>query len=117
MPKKETCDMNVMELIERIIETTKIAALNLWKTNREHTNMAIDKCSQKMKNIRLLADKKKLQEAINNIGIAFRVMEMLMETNDTEVTKKDIEDIALEMLDSDNSVGFYIDSDTEKLLD
>ena len=40
-----------------------------------------------------------------------------METNDTEVTKKDIKDIALEMLDSDNSVGFYIDSDTEKLLD
>ena len=28
-PKKEIQDMNVMELIEKITETTKIAALNL----------------------------------------------------------------------------------------
>ena len=36
--KKETCDMNVMELIEKISETIKIAVLNLWETNRERTN-------------------------------------------------------------------------------
>ena len=49
--KKEIRDMNVMELIEKISETTKIAALNLWGTNRERTNIAIDECAQKMKNI------------------------------------------------------------------
>ncbi len=55
-PKKEIQNMNVMELIEEIIETTKIAALNLWGTNRERTNIAIDECAQKMKDIRLKAD-------------------------------------------------------------
>ena len=49
-----------MELIKKISETTKIAALNLWETNRERTNMTIDECAQKMKNIRLLADKSEL---------------------------------------------------------
>ena len=47
-PKKDIKDMNVMELIEEITETTKIAALNLWGTNRERTNIAIDECAQKM---------------------------------------------------------------------
>ena len=32
--KKDIKDMNVMELIEEITETTKIAALNLWGTSR-----------------------------------------------------------------------------------
>ncbi len=38
--KKDIKDMNVMELTEEITETTKIAALNLWGTNRERTNIA-----------------------------------------------------------------------------
>jgi hypothetical protein len=38
--------------------------------DRERTNVAIDECTQKMKNIRLLVDKSKLQDAIDNIGIA-----------------------------------------------
>ncbi len=56
--------MNVMELIEEITETTKIAALNLWGTNRERTNIAIDECAQRMKDIRLKANKDKLDEVI-----------------------------------------------------
>ncbi len=60
-PRKEICDMNVMELIEKITEVTKIAALDLWATNREGTNIAIDECAQNMKNIRLQADRKKLK--------------------------------------------------------
>ena len=114
-PKKEIRDMNVMELIEKISETTKIAALNLWGTNREHTNIAINECAQKMKNTRLLADKSKLKDAIDNIGVAFRAMEMLTETNDTKVTNKNVKDIVSEMLDSDDeeltSVSEY-DSDS-----
>ena len=78
-PRKETCDMNWAQLIEKISETIKIAALNLWETDRERTNVAIDECAQKMKNIRLLADKSKLKDALDNIGIAFRAMEMLTE--------------------------------------
>ena len=45
--KKDIRDMNVKELIEEITETTKIVALNLWGTNRERTNIAIDECAQK----------------------------------------------------------------------
>ncbi len=107
--------MNVMELIEKISETTKIAALNLWGTNRERTNIAIDGCAQEMKDIRLLADKSKLKDAIDNIGIAFCVMEMLTETNATKIANKNVKDIVLEMLDSDDeeltSVSDY-DSDS-----
>ncbi len=100
--KKEKRDMDVMELIEKISETTKIAALNLWGTKRKRTNVAIDECAQKMKNIRLLADKSELQDALDNIGIALRVMEMLTETNDTKIANKSVRDIVLMMLDNDD---------------
>ena len=117
-PKKEIRDMNVMELIEKISETTKIAALNLWGTNRKRTNIAIDECAQETKNIRLLADKSKLKDAIDNIGIDFRVMEMLTETNDTKVTNKNVKDIVSEIIDSDDeeltSVSEY-DSDSDSV--
>ncbi len=80
-PKKEIQNMNVTELTEKIIETIKIAAqiaaLNPRETNKERAN----ECAQEMKNIRLLADKDRLQDAVNNIGVAFRVMEMLTETS------------------------------------
>ena len=93
-PKKEIRDTNIMELIEKISEITKIAALNLFGTNREHTNLAIDECVQKMKDIRLLADKSKLKDTIDNIGIAFHAMEI----NDTKVANKNVS----EMLDNDD---------------
>ncbi len=101
-PKREIQDMNVMELIEKISETTKIAALNLWGTNRERTNIAIDECAQEMKDIRLLADKSRLQDAIDNIGVAFRVMEMLTEISDVRVADKSVKDIVSETLDNDD---------------
>ncbi len=101
-PEKEIMDMSVMGVIEKISETTKIAALNLWGTDRERTNISIDKCAQKMKNIRLLADKSKLKDAIENIGIAFRVMEMLTETNDMKIANQNVKDIVSEILDSDD---------------
>ena len=120
-PKKETQDMNVMELTERISETIKIAVLNLWGTNRERTNVAIDECAQKMKDIQLLADKSRLQDAVDNIGVAFRVMEMLTEISDARVANKNAKDIASEMLVSDDesltSVSEYdSDSDLKKVL-
>ena len=101
-PKKEIKDMNVMELIEKIRETTKIAALNLWRTNRERTNVAIDECAQEMRDIRLLADKNRLQDALDNIGIALRAMEVLTEINDTKVANKSVRDIVKGMLDNDD---------------
>ncbi len=97
-PKKEIKDMNVMELIEKITETTKLAALNLWGTGRQRTNIVIDECAEEMENIRSLADKSRLQDAIVNIGVAFRVIEMLTETNDVKTAK----DIVTEMLDIDD---------------
>ena len=93
-PKKEITDMNVSELIEKIIKTTKIAALNLCKTNKERIN----ECVQEMRDIRLFADNIRLRDAVDNIGVAFRVMEMLTETNNTRSAK----DIVSEMLDNDD---------------
>ena len=111
-PKKEIRDMNVMELIERISETTKIAALNLWGTNRERTNIAIDECAQEMRDIRSLADKCKLQDAIENISVAFRVMEAL-----TEISKiKTVKDIVSEMLDNDESTSLTDVSDSDDVI-
>ncbi len=101
-PIKEICDMSVMELTEKTTEVIKIAALNLWGTDRERTNIAIDECAQKMKNIRLLVDKNKLNDALDNIGVAFRAMVMLREISDIKVANKNEKDIALEMLDSDD---------------
>ncbi len=100
-PRKEIRDMNVMELIGKITEVTKIAALNLWGTNRERTNIAIDECAQKMKHIRLLADKSKLQDAVDNIEVAFRAMEALTEIGKTKATNKSARN-KKEMLDSDS---------------
>ena len=99
---KDVKDMNVMELIEEITETTKIAALNLWGTNRERTNIAIDECAQKMKDIRLKANKARLSEALDNITITLRVLETLNEITDTKVIWKSVQDIVEEMLDKDD---------------
>ncbi len=113
--KKEIQDMNVMELIERISGTTKITALNLWKTNRELTNdpALATQCVQEMKNIRLLADKSQLRDAVDNIGEAFRVMEMLIEITDTKVSNKNVKDIVLEMLDSDDELTDVSEYDSD----
>ena len=100
--KKDIKDMNVTDLIEEITETTKIAALNLWGTNRERTNIAIDECAQKMKDIRLKADKTRLSEAFDNIVIAFRAFETLNEITDAKVIWKSVQDIVEEMLDEDD---------------
>ncbi len=101
-PKKEIHDMNVMELIEKIMEVTKIVALNLWGTNRERTNLAFDECAQEMIDIRLRANAYKLVNAINHIEVAFRTMEALTEIGRTNVTNKSAGDIMREMLDSDS---------------
>ena len=101
-PKKEIHDMNVMELIEKIMEVTKIVALNLWGTNRERTNLAFDECAQEMIDIWLRANAYKLVNAINHIEVAFRTMEALTEIGRTNVTNKSAGDIMREMLDSDS---------------
>ena len=101
-PKKEIKDMNVMELIEEITETTKIAVLNLWGTNRERTNMAIDECAQKMKDIRLKADDIKLIDAFDNVMVAIRVFDNLNNITNAKVIRKSVQNIVEEMLDKDD---------------
>ena len=101
-PKKDIKDMNVMELVEEITETTKIAALNLWGTNRERTNIAIDECAQKMKDIRLKADDVKLIDAFNNVMTAIQVFDNLNNITDSKVIWKSVQDIVKEMLDEDD---------------
>ncbi len=102
IPKRDIKDMNVMELIEEITETTKIAALNLWGTNRERTNIAIDECAQKVKDIRLKANKEKLDDAVGNIVVAFRSLDVLMGINDIGVANISVQDITKIMLDNDD---------------
>ena len=100
--KKDIRDMDVTDLIEEITETTKIAALNLWGTNRERTNIAIDECAQKMKDIRLKADDVKLIDAFDNVMIAIRVFENLNKIINAKVIRKSVQDIVKEMLDNDD---------------
>ncbi len=95
-PKKEIKDMNVMELIEKISDVIKITALHLRTTNREFTNVYINNSAQDMKDIRLLADKSKLRDALNNIEVALRVMTKISMVNESA------QDIAKMMLDTDD---------------
>ena len=95
-------DMDVMDLIEEIINTTKIAALNLWGTNRERTNIAIDECAQKMKDIRLKADDIKLIDAFDNVMVAIRVFNNLNNITNAKVIRKSVQNIVEEMLDKDD---------------
>ena len=98
-PKKETQDMNAMELIEKISDVIKITALNLWTTSREFTNVYINNSAQDMKDIRLLADKNELQYALDNIEVALRVMTKISEK---KVVNESAQDIAKMMLDTDD---------------
>ncbi len=100
--KKDIRDMDVMDLIEEITETTKIAALNLWGTNRERTNIAIDECAQKMKDIRLKADDVRLIDAFDNVMIAIRVFEKLNKIINAKVIRKSVQNIVEEMIDKDD---------------
>ncbi len=111
--KKDIKDMNVMELIEEITETTKIAALNLWGTNRERTNIAIDECAQKMKDIRLKADDVKLIDAFNNVMTAIQVFDNLNNITDSRVIWKSVQGIVKEMLDEDDDESLTDVSDDE----
>ncbi len=100
--KKDIRDMDVTDLIEEITETTKIAALNLWGTNRERTNIAIDECAQKMKDIRLKADDVRLIDAFDNVMIAIRAFDNLNKILNAKVIHKSVQDIVKEMLDKDD---------------
>ena len=82
-----------MELIEKITEVTKIAA-------------------QEMKDIRLQANKRKLNDAVDNIGVAFPTMEVLTEIIDTKAANKSVKDIVSEMLDSDDDSDWVEDEET-----
>ena len=104
IPKKEIQNMNVTELIEEITETTKIAALNLWGTNRERTNITIDECAQKMKDIRLKADDIKLINALDNVMIATQVFDNLNKIINAKVILKSVQDIVEEMLDNKDEI-------------
>ncbi len=100
--KKDIRDMDVTDLIEEITETTKIAALNLWGTNRERTNIAINECAQKMKDIRLKADDVKLIDAFDNVMVTIRVFENLNKIINAKVIRKSVQDIVKGMLDEDD---------------
>ena len=62
-------NMDVMEPIEEVMEVVKIAALNLWATDRKRSNIAIDECMQKMKDIRSLANQDKLRQHRNSFSL------------------------------------------------
>ncbi len=100
--KKDIRDMDVTDLIQEIVETTKIAALNLWGTNRERTNIAIDECAQKMKDIRLKADDVRLIDAFDNVMIAIRAFDNLNKILNVKAIQKSVQDIVEEMIDNDD---------------
>ena len=101
-PRKEIKDMNVMELIEKISDVIKITALHLQTTNREFTNVYINNSTQDMKDIRLLADKSKLRDALDNIEEVLCVMRTLTKISDKNVVNESAQYIAKMMLDTDD---------------
>ncbi len=101
-PRKEIQDMNVMELIEKISDVIKITALHLRTTNREFTNVHINNSAQDMKDIRLLADKSKLRDALDNIEEVLCVMRTLTKISDKNVVNESAQYIAKMMLDTDD---------------
>ena len=101
-PRKEIKDMNVMELIEKISDVIKITALHLQTTNREFTNVYINNSAQDMKDIRLLADKSKLRDALDNIEEVLCVMRTLTKISDKNVVNESAQYIAKMMLDTDD---------------
>ncbi len=112
-PKQETQDMSVMELTEKISETIKKTTPNLWGTNRERTTSLLMSVLKKMKDIQLKANSGKLNDTIDNIGVAFRAMEVLTEINDTKVANKSVKDIVKEMLDTDSDEELTSVSDSD----
>ncbi len=101
-PKKEIKDMSVMELTEKISDVIKITALHLRTTNREFTNVYINNGAQDMKDIRLLADKSKLRDALDNIEEVLCVMRTLTKISDKNVVNESAQYIAKMMLDTDD---------------
>ena len=101
-PRKEIKDMNVMELIKKISDVIKITALHLRTTNREFTNVYINNGAQDMKGIRLLADKSKLRDALDNIEEVLCVMRTLTKISDKNVANESAQYIAKMMLNTDD---------------
>ncbi len=97
-PRREIKDMNVMELIKKISDVIKITALQLLITNRKYTNVYINNGAQDMKDIRSLADKSRLQDALDNIEVALRVMRTLTKISDKNVVNESAQDIAKMMM-------------------
>ncbi len=73
-PKKEIQDMNVAELIGAINGTMLMTALSLGCSDFRR----LTRCVQEIKNIKLRADKDRLQEAFDIIDVTFRVMSILI---------------------------------------
>ena len=101
-PKKEIKDMNVMELIEKISNVIKITALHLQTTNKKFTNVYINNSAQDVKDIRLLAYKSKLRDALDNIEEVLCVMRTLTKISDENVVNNSAQYIARMMLDTDD---------------
>ncbi len=64
--------------------------------------------------VRTRNDKSRLQDALDNIGIALRVMEMQTEINDARAANESVRDIVKEMLDNDDDESLTSVSDDEE---
>ncbi len=100
-----------MELIEKISDVIKITALHLRTTNREFTNVYINNSAQDMKDIRSLADKSRLQDALNNIEVALRVMTKISMVNEKMMLNTDDESLT-DVSDDDSCPTCDSDSDS-----
>ena len=112
-PRKEIKDMSVMKLIEKISNVIKITALQLLFTNRKYTNVYINNGAQDMKDIRLLADKRRLQDALDNIEEVLRVMRTLTKISDENVVNESAQHIARMMLDTDDESLTDVSDDSD----
>ncbi len=95
---KEIKDMKAYDLIEKLSNVIRRTSLQLYYHNKYAENGA-----QELKDIRLLANKKELRDAIYHMGEVFHVIKALSVLNDEDVTDKTSRHIVGMMTLRDNS--------------
>ena len=99
---KEIQDMKADELIGKLSNVIRRTSLQLYDTSRDFSNVYIRNGAQDIKDIRLLANKRELRDAIDYMGEVFCVMRTLTRLSDEDVTDKTAYHIAGMMLRTDS---------------
>ncbi len=99
---KEIQDMKADDLIEKLSYVIKRTSLQLYDTRGDSPNVYVRRGAQDMKDIRLLANKKELRDAIDYMGEVFCAMRTLTRLSDEDVADKTASRVAGMMTRTDS---------------